>query len=60
MDDALEVDKIKRESRWSQSIAVGEKQFVTDIKKRLGFRAVGRKIKSVGDGFQVREQVRHR
>jgi putative transposase len=24
--DALETEKIKRESRWSQSIAVGEKQ----------------------------------
>jgi putative transposase len=56
--DALETEKIKRESRWSQSIAVGEKQFVTKIKKRLGFKAVGRRIKPSGDGFQVREEIR--
>ena len=56
--DALETEKIKRESRWSQSIAVGEKQFVTRIKKRLGFKAVGRRIKPSGDGFQVREEIR--
>ena len=58
--DALETSKIKRESQWSKSIAIGEKQFVTDIKKKLGFKAAGRKIQSLGDdGFQVREEVRH-
>lgn len=38
--DALKVAKTKRESRWSKSIAVGGKQFVTEIKKQLGFKAV--------------------
>ena len=55
--DALETDKIKGESRWSQSIAVGEKQFVTDIKKRLGFKALGRETQSLDEGFQLREKV---
>ena len=55
--DALEKDKIKRESRWSNSIAVGEKQFVSKIKKRLGFKALGRKTQSLDEGFQLREKV---
>ncbi|GAB6143855.1 hypothetical protein [Desulfocicer niacini] len=31
--DALETDTIKREARWSKRIAIGEKQFVSKIKK---------------------------
>lgn len=54
--DALETDKIKRESQWSQSIAVGEKKFVTDIKKQLGYKALGRRTPSLDDGFQLREE----
>lgn len=57
VNDALETDKIKREARWSQSIAVGEKQFVADIKKRLASKALGRKTQSLDDGFQLREEA---
>ncbi len=57
VNDTLETDKIKREARWSKSIAVGEKQFVFKIKKKLGFKALGRKTQSLDDGFQLREEV---
>ena len=57
VNDTLKTDKIKREARWSKSIAVGEKQFVSKIKKKLGFKALGRKTQSLDDGFQLREEV---
>ncbi|MBW2164860.1 MAG: hypothetical protein JRG74_01805 [Deltaproteobacteria bacterium] len=33
-----------RESKWSQSIAVGSKSFVEGIKEKLGIRAKGLKV----------------
>jgi putative transposase len=57
INDAIENDKNKREARWSKSIAVGEKQFVTEIKKKLDSKALGRKIQSLDDGFQLREEA---
>jgi putative transposase len=57
INNAIENDKNKREARWSQSIAVGEKQFVTEIKKRLASKALGRKAQPLDDGFQLREDI---
>jgi len=57
VNDALETGKIRREARWTQSIAVGEKRFVNDIKKRLGSKTLGRKIQPLDDGFQLREGI---
>ena len=42
---------------WSQSIAVGEKEFITEVKKRLASKALGRKIEPLDDGFQLREEI---
>ena len=53
IDDALQTDKIKREPPWSQSIAVSEKQFVTEIKKKLGYNALERKTKSLYENVTV-------
>ena len=44
-----------REVRWSQSIAVGSEAYIKKIKETLGFRARGRKIRQVGDAFELRE-----
>ena len=57
VDDALGKDKIKRETRWSQSIAVGNKKFVTDIKKKLTSKVVGRKVRSLDDDYALREEI---
>lgn len=57
VDDALKRNKILREPSWSQSIAVGEKQFITDVKKRLASKALGRKTEPLDDGFQLREDT---
>jgi REP-associated tyrosine transposase len=44
-----------RESKWSQSIAVGSKSFVEGIKEKLGIRAKGRKVEESGGLYHLRE-----
>jgi len=46
-----------REGRWTQSIAVGDKDFVETVKKRLGYKAIGRKVSGVGIDFELKENV---
>jgi REP element-mobilizing transposase RayT len=53
--DALKKSKYVRESRWTESIAVGDKSFIETIKKQLGAAAQGRKIKTSGNDYQLRE-----
>ena len=57
MNDALKRNKIHRESCWSQSIAVGEEEFITAVKKRLASKVLGRKTEPLDDGFQLREDI---
>jgi hypothetical protein len=44
-----------RDKKWSKSIAVGSKEFVEDIKDKLGIRAKGRKVVESGGGYHLRE-----
>ena len=55
IDDELKKSQLVRQSRWTQSIAVGDKSFVEQIKKRLGFRSKGRKILKDEDDYQLRD-----
>lgn len=49
-----------RQSKWTQSIAVGDKSFVEQIKTRLGIRSKGRKIIEDEDDCHLRdEQTRY-
>jgi putative transposase len=41
--------------KWSQSIAVGSKNFVEDIKEKLGIRAKGREVAGSKDLYYLRE-----
>ncbi|MCG8552325.1 MAG: transposase [Desulfobacterales bacterium] len=51
----IKEENYKRQTRWTQSVAVGDKDFVVDIKKKLGFRADGRNIVSNNDEYTLRE-----
>ena len=51
----MKESKVVRESKWTQSIAVGNKSFLDQIKNRLGIRAKGRKIHGSEDEYQLRE-----
>jgi len=55
IDETLKKSKVVRESKWTQSIAVGDKSFLDQIKDRLGIRARGRKIHGSEDEYQLRE-----
>jgi len=44
IEEALKKSKVIRETKWTQSIAVGDRSFLEQIKDRLGIRAKGRKI----------------
>ena len=55
IEEGLKKSRLVRQSKWTQSIAVGEKSFVEQIKKRLGTRSKHRKILEDEDGYQLRE-----
>jgi len=55
IDEELEKSQFVRQSKWTQSIAVGDKSFVEQIKKQLGMRSKGRKIFEDEDDYQLRD-----
>ena len=44
-----------RDSRWSESVAVGSIQFAERVKNAMGAIARGRCIRGIKDGFELRE-----
>jgi putative transposase len=44
-----------RDSKWTQSIAVGSRGFVAKTKQELGIRARGRSVARAGSAYQLRE-----
>ena len=57
VDSALQTDNGGKETKWTQSIAVGSKPFIEKMKDSLGFRAKGRKIHRSDDTFELREAL---
>ena len=55
--DELVKKKIRyfRDGKWTESVAVGSRAFVTETKEKLGIRAKGRKMVGTGDNFELRE-----
>jgi len=56
-DDSLSKGLSRRETRWTESIAMGDESFVEGIKESLGARAIGRKAIRKDTGFQLRESL---
>ena len=52
---ALEEIDAKRESRWTESIAVGGRPFIERIKKAMGAMAMGCCVQPGEDAFELRE-----
>jgi len=44
-----------REAKWTESIAVGDKEFVMRIKVKLGAKAMGRRAVENSEGHELRE-----
>ena len=57
VESAIQTDIRDKDSKWTQSIAVGSKTFIEKMKKALGYRAKGRKIISADDTFELREVI---
>ena len=55
--DLLGNNDDKRDSRWSESIAVGSSQFTKRIKTAMGAMAKGRTIRGIQDGFELRKSL---
>ena len=56
IEESLRIDRHVRDSKWTQSVAVGGKEFVEMTKDRLGYRADGRKVVKSDEDYQLREQ----
>ena len=45
----------RRDAKWTESIAVGDKDFVSETKAKLGARAIGRRAHENDEGYGLRE-----
>jgi len=56
VEQALQSREKAREPKWNESVAVGNKPFIETAIKKLGIKALGRKVFGNGEGFEIREQ----
>jgi putative transposase len=56
ISEAIENNNLKRESMWTESLAVGSKIFVEQISKRIGYKSRGRKLVEHKGTFELREE----
>ena len=45
----------ERQDEWTGSVAVGSKSFILSVKASLSFRAKGRDVIEIAEGYQLRE-----
>ena len=55
ISESISSEKNTRDSRWTHSIAIGSEPFLTSFKASLGVKAMSRKIRSLVDGYEIRE-----
>jgi REP element-mobilizing transposase RayT len=55
VDEILKSGSNKRDGKWTESIAVGDKEFVLETKTKLGAKAIGRKISGERGEYELRE-----
>jgi hypothetical protein len=57
VEASLADGKNVHDSQWTRSIAVGGEQFVEEIKERLGTKILGRRIRKVLEGYELRDRT---
>ena len=57
VEEALANGRCTREGKWSESIAVGNQEFVEVVRAKLGIRSKGRKIERGENGFELHEPI---
>ena len=45
----------QRDGKWTESIAVGDKEFVMQTKAKLGEKAIGRRELENNEGYELKE-----
>jgi hypothetical protein len=55
VDEILMSGETTRESRWTESVAVGNIKFIGKVREKLGIRAAGRDIIESGASHELRE-----
>ena len=55
VEEVLKNGTNQRDEKWTQSIAVGDKDFVMETKAKLGAKAIGRREMKSIEGFELRE-----
>lgn len=55
IDEALQNSAAAKESLWTESIAVGSKEFIEDIKTKMGSKAKGRQVRETDDKWGLCE-----
>jgi len=55
IEETLKKDRLIRDEKWSKSIAVGNKEYVKNIKDKLGVKVIHRQIHESSSGFELRE-----
>jgi len=55
VEEAVNNGKAIKEPTWSESLAVGSKRFVEEIKEKLGIKAMGRKVIKNDENYTLKE-----
>src|SRR3989337_661492 len=56
IDDSLTRERMVREGRWSEAIAIGNLNFVVKVKSELGFKAARLEMIDEGGTYALREE----
>ena len=57
VEAALQSGERQRQARWTESVAVGGREFVTRVQRELGPRGYHRAIEAIGDTHVLREEA---
>ena len=55
VEEVLKNGSNQRDAKWTESIAVGDKEFVMETKAKLGAKAIGRRELENNEGYELRE-----
>ena len=55
VEEALKNGSNQRDAKWTESIAVGDKEFVMETKAKLGAKAIGRRELENNEGYELKE-----
>ena len=55
VEEVLKNGLNQRDAKWTESIAVGDKEFVMETKAKLGAKAIGRRELENDEGYELKE-----